>query len=349
MIKFSSTSKLAFLLFSSLFFTVIFALSAAYSPAEAQLDSRTIECNPSNGSGGLAPGTYADTTIAGQPAIVVVSENYDPATPTFLAFYLHGDGGGYNFYSQDGRPLNNLIRDNGWIFVSPQSFVDSDSGVTRWWGGGVSSNATGNAGIEANAQLLEDVIEDMYSKYNLCQNVLLGHSASGGSWFYDGYFVPTRGDRYPAFMNIACGSSGITNSWAGFPFYSNLLTFNDNASIQNRTQMHYTIGDEDFLFAPAERAIPHYQGRGFNVTTDILPGVEHCDFDLSAKTIEYWTNVNNSITLSNGPVSTSTPSPTPTVAATLTPTATAIPTQTPTPFPAGFLDEFSYLPLAVKE
>lgn len=338
MIKISSTSKFAFLLFSSLFCLLILSFSVNFSPVQAQLGSRTIACNSSNGSGGLAPGTYSDTTIAGQPAVVVVSENYDPAKPTYLAFYLHGDGGGYTFYSQDGRPLNDLVRDNGWIFVSPQSFEDADSGVTRWWGSGVSSNSAGNAGIEANAQLLEDVFEEMFSKYNLCRNVLLGHSASGGSWFYDGYFILTRGDRYPAFMNIACGSSGISNSWSGFPFYSNLLTFNENAAIQNRTQMHYTIGDQDFLFDPAERAIPHYQGRGFNVTTDILPGVGHCDFDLSAKTIEYWTNVNNSITLSNDPVSTATPMPTP----------TATPTVTATPFPPGFLDESIYLPTTLR-
>lgn len=347
MINLSSNTKFAVTLFSSLFCLTMFAVLSPSTIVQAQPGSRTIECNPSNGSGGLAPGTYSDTTIAGQPAVVIVSENYDPSTPTVLTFYLHGDGGGYTFFSQDGRPLNQLVRNNGWIFVSPQSFTDAESDVTRWWGGGVSGNPAGNASIEANGQLLEDVFEEMFSKYNLCRNILLGHSASGGSWFYDGYFIPTRGDRYPAFMNIGCGSSGIDDGWSGFPFYDNLNTFKDNGAIQNRTQLHYTIGDEDFLFSRAEDAVPHYQGLGFDVTTDFMPGVAHCDFDLSAKTIDYWTAVNNSITISNDPVASPTPEPTATL--TSTPAATATPMATATPFPPGFLDEFSYLPIIAEE
>lgn len=348
MIKFSSISKLAFLLFCSLFCLFILSLSINFSSVEAQLESRTIECNPSNGSGGLAPGTYADTTIDGQPAVVVVSENYDPSEPTVLAFYLHGDGGGYTYYSQDGRPLNQLIRDNGWIYVAPQAPELNDD-YFPWYSTGVSTGEAGNANIEANAQFLENVFEEMFSNYNLCRNILLGHSASGGSWFYDGYFVPSRGDRYPAFMNLGCGSSGINAEgfWPSTPFYSNLNTFKDDPEIQNRTQMHYTIGDQDFLYDEALRAVPHYQDLGFDVTTDYLADVAHCAYDLPAKTIDYWTGVNNAVTLSNAPMSTPLPSLTPTVAATSTPTA--LPTETATPFPAGFLDEFVYLPLAVRE
>ncbi|MEM8862220.1 MAG: hypothetical protein AAGD96_28195 [Chloroflexota bacterium] len=319
--------------FSILFLFLMGILSLQFGDvaAQANISDRTIYCNPSGGSGGLAPGTYSDTTLFGQPVIIIVSENYDPSTPTLLAFYLHGDGGSYQFYSQDGRPLNQLIRDNGWIYVAPQATELSD-GYFPWYSSGISGNEAGNVGIEANAQFFENVLEDMFAKYNLCQDILLGHSASGGSWFYDAYFIPTRGDEYPAFMNLACGSSGINSGWTGFPFYSNLNTFKDDAQIQGRTQLHYTIGDADFLFDEAERAVPHYQDLGFDVTTDFMSGVEHCKFDLSAKTIDYWTTVNNAVTVSDTPISDPTP----------------IPTVTPTPFPPGFLDEFSYLPLIVN-
>ena len=342
MIKFSALPAIKVASFSLVFCLFIFSMAIQFSRAQAQPDTRTIECNPSNGSGGLAPGTYSDTTIAGQPAVVIVSENYDPSEPTVLTFYLHGDGGGYTFYSQDGRPLNDLVRNNGWIFVSPQSFTDAGSGTTRWWGAGVSGNAAGNAGIEANAQLLEDVFEEMFAKYNLCRNVLMGHSASGGSWFYDGYFVPSRGDRYPAFMNIGCGSSGIDSGWSFFPFYDNLNSFKDDNGIQNRTQLHYTIGDQDFLFDEAEDAVPHYQGLGFDVTTDFLTDVTHCAFDLAGKTIEYWTAVDNAITISTEPVASPTPEPTG------TPTIAPTPTPTATPIPPEILDELIFLPMAVK-
>ncbi|MEM9775996.1 MAG: hypothetical protein AAF902_15575 [Chloroflexota bacterium] len=330
----------------SILFLGLMAISTVqfdHVSAQANVTDRTIYCNPSGGSGGLAPGTYSDTTLFGQPVIIIVSENYDPSTPTLLTFYLHGDGGGYDFYSQDGRPLNQVVRDNGWIYVAPQSYLDTESGRNRWWAAGISGSEAGNAGIEANAQLLEDIFEEMFAKYNICQDILLGHSASGGSWFYDAYFVPTRGDEYPAFMNLGCGSSGISSSWTGFPFYSNLNTFKDNAAIQNRTQLHYTIGDQDFLFAGAERAVPHYRDLGFDVTTDFLADVEHCAFDLSAKTVDYWMAVNNSVTVSDAPIGE--PTSTPTATATVTPT----PTMTPTPFPEGFLDEFIYLPMVLNE
>ena len=335
--------QLLFVLFVLFFgFMAILITQFDAASAQANVSDRTIYCNPSGGSGGLASGTYSDTTLFGQPVVIIVSENYDPSTPTLLAFYLHGDGGGYQFYSQDGRPLNNLIRDNGWIYVAPQA-TELNDGYYPWYSTGVSSNSAGNAGIEANAQFFENVLEDMFAKYNICKNILLGHSASGGSWFYDAYFVPTRGDEYPAFMNLACGSSGISSSWAAFPFYDNLNNFKDDATIQNRTQMHYTIGDQDFLFDEAERAVPHYDGLGFDVTTDFMEDVTHCNFDLSAKTIDYWTAVNNAVTVSDTPIGE--PTATPTATATLTPT----PTMTPTPFPEGFFDEFIYLPQISRE
>lgn len=303
----------------------------------AQVGARAIACNPSGGSGGLAAGTY-DTTLLGRPALIIVSENYDPATPTLLSFYLHGDGGGYQFYAGEGRALNQFVRDQGWIYVSVQSNLDPESGITRWWGSGVSSNEAGNAGIEENAQLLENVFEDMFAKYNLCKNILLGHSASGGSWFYDGYFVPTRGDRYPAFMNLNCGSSGIDPNWSFFPFYDNLLTFNQDAAIQNRTQMHYTVGTTDFLYDEAQDAVPHYQGLGFNVTTDYLDMVGHCDFSISDKTIAYWQAVDQSVEILIG----QDPTPTPTVI----PEPSVTPGPSPTP---PVLDKFVYLPLQSRE
>ena len=50
----------------------------------------TLRCNPSGGSGGLAPGAHF-TQVAGLEALVIVGSNYDPGRPTFLSFYLHGD------------------------------------------------------------------------------------------------------------------------------------------------------------------------------------------------------------------------------------------------------------------
>ncbi|MFT5195352.1 MAG: hypothetical protein ACI85U_002372 [Candidatus Promineifilaceae bacterium] len=105
--------------------------------------------------------------------------------------------------------------------------------------------------------------------------------------------------------------------------------------------MHYTIGTDDFLYPDAEISIPFYKGHGFNVTSDILPDVGHCAFDIAAKTIAYWTAVNNSLIITTGPATS--PTATPTTGSTATPTAT------PTTGPPPVLDKFTYLPFVVKD
>ncbi len=244
-----------------------------------------LTCNPSNGSGGLTAGYY-ETTLFDHNAVIIVGENYDPAAPAMLAFYLHGDGGNYEYYSTPGQPLNTFINDRGWIYVSVQSNVATE-GTTRWWGDGVGNDDI-NVMIESNAQLLRDVYEAMFDQYNLCQNVLFGYSASGGSWFYDGYFYPTSGAQYPAFMNLACGSSGLNTDWTPFSFYDSLVTTSQNSDALQRTHLHYTIGTDDFLYPRAIETAPHYQSLGYTVSTDYLANVTHCDFDIPFQAITFW-------------------------------------------------------------
>ena len=250
--------------------------------ASAQVAPSGVECNNSGGSGGLSPGEY-DVTIAGRDVLLIVGTGYDSSHPSILTFYLHGDGAAdRTFLTNDKREL---VGDNGWIYVAPRAINDS------WASGGVGSTATSNATIESNAQLLGDVFDAVFADYNVCRNVLLGSSASGGSWFYDGYFLSTRGDQYPAYMNIACGSSGIDSSWSGFHFVDDLLSFTTDPAIQARTKLHYSIGTADFLYPRAQQAIPYLRSLGFDVTTDIRPGVSHCAFDLDQASANWWTDL----------------------------------------------------------
>lgn len=255
------------------------ALSLQSDSAEAQVADSGVACNASGGSGGLSPGRH-DITLAGRPALLYVGSGYQSSQPAMLTFFLHGDGA--NTQPVLAPAKSELMDDNGWLYVAPRANGDI------WYQGGITSSPSGNVGIEANAQLLEDVFEELFDDYNLCQNVLLGSSASGGSWFYDAYFLATRGDTYPAYMNLGCGSSGINSSWTGFPFYAQLLTFNNDADIQARTKLHYSIGTADFLFDEAESAIPHLQSLGFDVTTDFRSGVGHCQYDVSQTAVNWW-------------------------------------------------------------
>ena len=284
-----------------------------------------LTCTPSNGRGGLAVGTH-DVVIAGQPVTIIVGEGYDPSRPTYLAFYLHGDEGGYNYHAPSYTTINKFITQNGWIYVAPQA-PQFGTGYYPWYSNGVNANPVG---IEANAMLLEDALETIFSQYNVCRDVLFGASASGGSWFYDGYFLPTRGDKYPAFMNLNCGASGINSGWASFGLYQKLQTLVADPNLMARTRLKYTLGTADFLYDDALVSSATLSELGFAVETEFMEGVDHCDFDVEVKSRDYWAARSAEIVLTT-PGATSTPQPTMTptgVSTTITP---AVPTNTPTP------------------
>ena len=94
-----------------------------------------VTCNPTGGSGGLGAGTH-DTTIAGQPATVIVGAGYTPAKPTYLALYLHGDEGGYNFHTSSFNEINQFINNNNWVYVAPQVYKATDGDYYPWDGRG---------------------------------------------------------------------------------------------------------------------------------------------------------------------------------------------------------------------
>jgi len=131
------------------------------------LSLQALNCNPTGGSGGLGVGTH-DITLAGRPATVIVGQGYNPATPTYLAFYLHGDEGGYNFHTGPFNSINQFIDDNGWIYVAPQAPPDPTDPMTFPWDG------RNGGSISGNAALVRNVLDDMFAKYNVCRNILFG-------------------------------------------------------------------------------------------------------------------------------------------------------------------------------
>ena len=263
--------------------TVLNVFTATLPP-----DPTGLTCNPSNGSGGLSPGTY-DITVAGRPAIVIVGDGYTPGQPTFLAFYLHGDGGNYDFDKSQFSAINQFIRQNGWIYVSPlapQTATDSGGDSIHQWNGG----SLPSTGADENLTFLSNVYEEMFANYNVCRNVLFGSSASGGSWYYDAYFFPKRGGTYPAFMDLNCGAAGVYDGgfWRFADIYQDLEALSQMPDIVNRSEFRYTIGTDDFLFDGAKTSSATYDALGFNVSTDFLPNVGHCGFSVSEKARDYW-------------------------------------------------------------
>jgi hypothetical protein len=255
-------------------------------PLTSTVSIQALTCNPTGGTGGLSAGTH-DTTIAGQPATVIVGQAYDPQKPAYLAFYLHGDEGGYDFHADSFNVINQFINDEGWIYVAPQA--PEFEGGYPWYADGVGA---GRTLIEDNAELLRDVLNDTFAKYNVCRNILFGASASGGSWFYDGYFYPNNGGQYPAFMNLNCGSSGIngngTNVWTFYGYYQKLQALSQNQDILSRTELKYTVGANDFLYDNAVISADAYANLGFGIITHYLPNTAHCAYNLADEIKAYW-------------------------------------------------------------
>ena len=228
-------------------------------------DSWMSALTASGGSGGLAPGAH-DVTLAGYPARIVVGDGYDPSTPTFLAWYLHGDGGGY-----DTRGMDAFIDEMDWVYVAPQAPPGvNDPDLYPWDGRDGGSQAANLAQIKA-------VLDHMIANYNVYTNFHFGAGASGGSWFYD-FYGPSFAD-YPSYFNLNCGASQRSSAPAPDPV------------VAANSEFHYTIGTDDFLFPGALTSVPAYEAAGYQVGTDFRLGVGHCAFNTGAATVAYWREV----------------------------------------------------------
>lgn len=251
---------------------------AAYLPV-IQSAPYTRQCNPSGGIGGLAPGSY-DTTVAGRKAMVVVGRNYNPARPTLLAFYLHGDEGDYKLLTGNTR-TRQLVDELGWILVSPRALGDEQQAFKPW-----------RTYFIANKAKLVEIFETLFTQYNLCRDLLVGSAASGGSFFWDIFFFPGKGLQYPAFMLLNCGAGP---SFAN-PHAAGLVTqLGQTPAIVVRTRVQLSYGSDDFLFANIQESIKRLREAGFGVVVDEMAGKDHCDFDIDAKTRGYWSAVANEL------------------------------------------------------
>lgn len=276
---------------ASVILLALFAVSVtvAGSPSlEAQdngLDSST-----SGGAGGPGPGEY-EITIAGQPALVIVGESYDSNQPTHLAYYLHGDEGGYDFLTNFNSEARQLIDDRGWIFIAPRAPAKGAPGnlFYPWDGSGGGDLATNQA---TNAAQVSAAIEWALSAYNVYRYRILGAGVSGGSWFHDMVFVPTRGSQYPTYFLLGCGAGGLAPG--GFNYTEAQAVATDQRAIAN-SELHYYIGTDDFLFGGAQTSSATYTALGFDVETTFLGGVQHCAFDASPPTASYWSSVADSL------------------------------------------------------
>jgi hypothetical protein len=233
------------------------AVSTYLAPAQASLASNPSAlpagCMPTGGKGGLKPGTY-NTTVAGLKAIVIVGKGYDPSTPTYLAFYLHGDGGIYDQIKNSGNVINKFINTQSWIIVSPRS----PNGM-MWW-----TNYQGD-----HKTALTKVFDEMFAKYNVCRHIVFGTGGSGGAEFWSSQFFPAKGGTYPAHMVLACGGSAANTT--------KLLDLAQNTASIKRSTFYYVYGTKDKLYPSILKSIQSYKVTGYTVYTKELVGAGHCN------------------------------------------------------------------------
>jgi len=228
-----------------------------------------LDCNPSYGLGGLAPGIHV-TTVAGLNAVVVVGDGYDPQQPTHLAFYLHGDEGAYLQFQSPNHPMTQFVKGRGWIFVSPQS---PNAGAS-WW-----SNWQGD-----HNEALAQVFEEMKAQYNVCRNLVFGATLSGGSTFWARNFFPNKGGQHPAYTVMLCG--GVLPSKSDRP---KVITLGQNPAIVAESSFEFVYGTEDFLYNNIQQTIEFYTGAGFEVSKEEIAGAGHCVPNFSSYIIAHWT------------------------------------------------------------
>jgi len=243
---------------------------------EAEAPEALAGCNPTGGSGGLAPGRYR-TTVAGLNATVIVGQGYNPRKPTYLGFFLHGDNGSWTKFLNSSNPITELVNQRGWIFVAPQSPNDGEA----WW---LHWNGDHNAAFSR-------VLDAMFAKYNVCRDVVFGSSGSGGSEFWTAYFFPEKGKEYPAHTVIGCGG----NDGHSRTSRAQIMALGQDPDVVRRSSFEYVYGTDDGLYGLVIDSIDLYTRAGFHVYIHELEGAGHCNEwsqeglpDLSTQIANHW-------------------------------------------------------------
>jgi len=240
----------------------------------------------SGGSGGLActrtgnlggGRTYCVATRGGSELKLAVPAGGSGALR--LALYLHGDGAGA--YKSDGA-MKALIT---WADAHHALVVSVLApNACAWWQAPTQTDCTPNAtpvpdAEGVNADALRAVIDAVRGAYDVSNGPVFYYGSSGGSIFLTRSFLRRFGDRYPGVFALNCGGEKADRAFAWDVASSTL---------RGSTKLYFTYGDQDFLKADIEEAIPYYGGVGFPTATKVIAGAAHCAFDGHGRAAEVW-------------------------------------------------------------
>lgn len=251
-----------------------------YLPAVSRADTPApfvFTCKPSNGSGGRQPGLY-ETELAGLPAALYVGKRYDPTKPTFLTFYVHGDEGDYQTLAM--RPLiRKLMDEQGWIHVGVKAPNLYGESYISWKEGD----------FEQKARMLAAAFDELFAQYNLCQGLLLGAGASGGSTMFTRIFIPLLSERYPSYFVANCGGLYPPESVLSSTDTDDLLAiYGRTPEIAGRIGIVFMYSDNDFVAEEVKRAIDGYRINGIQTEVIKTDSPGHCGTFVEPTVLSHW-------------------------------------------------------------
>ena len=157
------------------------------------------DSQPSNGNGGLFPGSYTRSVFSAglnRNYYIYIPSSYDPTIAMPLLFTWHGTSGAGNMtlYAKAHRDFwKDTAEISNYIVVAQEA-----TGASGGW---VPSTDFG---------IFEDILQDMYSNYNIEKTRVYGHGFSSGGHVIHGFMLQNSQD-YAAYIV----SAGVLEAYAG--------------------------------------------------------------------------------------------------------------------------------------
>lgn len=215
-----------------------------------------VPCTPTGGTGGLRPGTYK-TEVAGLASTVIIGEGYSPDQPTYLSFFIHGNDGDVDRFRSRSNPVNQLVNKYGWVFVAPHT---------------PKKNSWSTPFDERLNEAFAKALDEMFARYNVCRETVIGSGASGGAIFWTKYFFPKQGQTYPAHISLLCGAWEV-----GIKARQRLNLLGQDPVVVANSTFDYIYGPLDYLTPNILDSIYDYTTAGLKVEQLVIEGGGHCN------------------------------------------------------------------------
>lgn len=240
------------------------------------------------GKGGLActrvddlgGGRQSCVAKVGSVELKIVAGKSTVATsgvPWRLGLYLHGDGADYhidNTVLEAMLPWADAVHGLAVSALAPNGCA--------WWLSPSYDCSGASSPFDAaneNSAALASAVDAIARAYDLRTDGIRYYSASGGSIFLTYEWIPLHGGSHPGVFALMCGGvvSGIPYAWD-----------TNDAALRARSATWFTYGAEDGLRPQIEQTTAAYLGKGFSVTSKVIPNQGHCTFDVHAEAMAIW-------------------------------------------------------------